>query len=232
MERITITQSGLDRDYISYLYGKVREKFSYLPSKMNLEKSSDRTVFAFETEKRYCPYVRRFTEESIADVIAVGYKYAYFQNKLTLPLLDEEEKRLLFTALAAADLKDDCAIVADKIKGFEEYCIDGVFRFRLKELQKRWDGIAEYIPTEFGKQSLEGFVGFLVEDGEGKIYLKDGKAYDESYRVLSKSVLTGKRSLIGEVLLSGAERVYCFGAVDDDTEKFLLKYYKEKAVFC
>jgi len=225
-------QSGFDGLYMSYLYGKVKEKFSYLPSKIDLEKEGDTTVVAFETEKKYCPYVRKFTEENIADIIAVGYKYQYFQKRLTLPLLNEEEKRLLFTALAAADLKEDRTIVAEALCGAEKYCLDGFFHFRLQELKRRWDGIAEYIPTDFGKQSLEGFVGFLVEDGEGKIFLKDGKAYDETYRVLSKSALTGKSSLIGEILLLGAERVYCFGKADRETEAFLRKYYKGKAIFC
>lgn len=227
-----ITQGGYNRRYMSYLYGKVKDKFSYLPARIAISGEEDRTVVQFETEKRYCPYVRRFTEENIADVIAIGYKYAYFERKLSLPLLSAGEKRLLFTALAAADLKEDRDLIAQKIKGLGQYCLDGVFHFRLQELQKRWEGIAEYVPTDFGKQSMEGFIGFLVEDGDGKIYLKDGVAYDESYRALGKSVLTGARSLIGEVLLCGAGRVYCFGEVDRETKDFLHKYYKEKAVFC
>ncbi len=232
MERITIMQSGFDGLYMSYLYGKVKDKFSYLPSKIDLEKEGDTTVVAFETEKKYCPYVRRFTEDNISDIIAIGYKYQYFQKRLTLPLLNEQEKRLLLTSLAAADLKEDREIVAEALSGAEQYCLDGFFHFRLQELQRRWDGIAEYIPTDFGKQSLEGFVSFLVEDGEGKIFLKDGKAYDETYRALSKSALTGESSLIGEILLLGAERVYSFGKTDKETEEFLRKYYKGKVIFC
>ena len=36
---------------------------------------------ALKTESGYCPYVRKFIEEYIADVIAIGYKYAYFENR-------------------------------------------------------------------------------------------------------------------------------------------------------
>ena len=59
-----------------------------------------------------------------------------------------------------------------------------------------------------------------------------GKVYDEEYRVLSKSALTGAESPIGEILLGGAERVYCFGEQDAQTSAFLEKYYGENAVFC
>lgn len=232
MEKITITQSGFDGLYMSYLYGKVKDKFSYLPSSAELQKSGDTTVLDFQTEKRYCPYVRKFAEEHISDVIAVGYKYCFFKEKLHLPLLKDGEKRLLYTALAAADLKEDRAIVSRVVKGFEQYCLDGVFHFRLRDLKKRWEEIAEYISSDFGTQSLDGFIGFLVSDGVGKMYLKDGKAYDERFHLLTKSALTGKRSLIGEVLLCGAERVYCFGETDGETRSFLEKFYKEKAVFC
>ena len=58
------------------------------------------------------------------------------------------------------------------------------------------------------------------------------KVYDEEYRPLRKSLLTGVESPIGEILLGGAERVYCFGEVERDIRLFLEKYYGEKAVFC
>ena len=44
--------------------------------------------------------------------------------------------------------------------------------------------------------------------------------------------LGNKRSIIREILLSGAGNVYCFGEIEKDTERFLKKYYKEKVVFC
>ena len=78
VEEITITQNGYDGLYMSYLYGKVRERFSFLPSVCDLEKDGDRTELAFKTEREYCPYVRKFAEEHIADVLAIGYKYSFF----------------------------------------------------------------------------------------------------------------------------------------------------------
>ena len=79
---------------------------------------------------------------------------------------------------------------------------------------------------------LDDFLTFLAEDGEGKIFVKNGKVYDEEYRPMQKSLLTGVESTLGEILLSGAERVYCFGEVEGELRSFLQKYYKEKAVFC
>lgn len=232
MEEITITQNGYNGLYMSYLYGKVQERFSFLPAVCDLKKDGEYAELAFRAERAYCPYVRRFAEENIADVIAVGYKYSFFEKRLALPFLDKAQKRLLFTALVAADYKDDKAYAYRRLGCSKCYSLDGVFHFRLRELKKRWEGIAEYVPADMNAASLDGFLEFLTEDGEGKLFVKGGKVYDEEYRVLSRSTLTGEESTVGEILLGQAERVYCFGDTDEQTARFLKKYYGPKAVFC
>jgi hypothetical protein len=232
VEEITITQNGFDGLYMSYLYGKVKERFSFLPAVFDLAKEGDGQKIAFKAEREYCTYMRKFTEEYIADVIAIGYKYAYFEKKLPMPILTPSQRRTLFTALVAADYKDDRAYVVRRIRGQENYCIDGMFHFRLQELKKRWEEIIDCIPVNMGEVGIESFIGFLIEDGAGKVFLKNGKVYDEDYRPLSRSMLTGEFWTVGEVLLSGAEQVYCFGEVEEETKAFLKKYYGEKVLFC
>lgn len=232
MEEITITQNGFETLYMSYLYGKVKERFSFLPSICNLQKEGECTSIAVKAERAYCPYVRRFAEEHIADVLAVGYKYEYFRSRLPLPVLTPQQRRVLLTGLVAADYKEDRAYIQRRLRGFSSYCLDGFFHFRLQELKKRWEGIAEYVPTDMGERAADGFLEFLAEDGEGKLFIKAGKVYDEEYRPLTRSLLTGVGSVIGEILLGGAGRVYCFGETDGETRAFLEKYYKEKTVFC
>jgi hypothetical protein len=232
VEEITITQNGFNERYMSYLYAKVQERFSFLPAKCDLKRLGSESELAFETERAYCPYVRKFTEEKIADIISVGYKYEFLKKRLALPLLNEQKKHLLLTAIVAADYREDKAYAVRKIRGAESYCLDGVFHFRLQELIKRWEGIAEYVPVNMSEAGIEDFLSFLAEDGEGKIFVKNGKIYDEEYRLIRKSILTGVESTIGEIVLGGAERVYCFGDTEEEIRLFLQKYYKEKAVFC
>lgn len=232
VEEITITQNGFDGAYMSYLYKKVRERFSFLPATCDLETDGDYAEIAFRTEREYCSYVRRFAEENMADIIAVGYKYGFFKKRLALPLLSPFQKYLLCTALVAADYRDDKSYAKKRFQGEGKYSLDGVFHFRLRELQRRWEGIAQYVPSDMSVASLDGFLEFLTEDGEGKLFLKGGKVYDEEYRPLTRSMLTGEPSVIGEVLLGCAKRVYCFGETDKETTAFLRKYYGANAVFC
>ena len=109
--------------------------------------------------------------------------------------------------------------------------MDGFFRFRLRDLQKRWESVLAYLPETINARGVEEFVGYLTEDAEGNAFVKEGKAYDGEYRVLSRSVLTGKGSVAGEILLCGAGHVCCFGKTDDETRAFLQKYYGEKVRF-
>lgn len=232
VEEITVTQNGFNSLYMSYLYGRVKERFSFLPAEFSMRKSGEQTQIEMKTERAYSPYVRKFTEENIADIIAVGYKYAFFDKKLQLPLLSPKQKRLFITALVSADLPEDRGYVLRRFSGGETYSLDGVYHFRLKELIKRWEEIVAYVPLEMGEASMENFLGYLAEDGRKKLFVKGGQVYDEEYRKLSKSALTGERSAVGEILLGQAERIYCFGETDEETANFLKKYYGEKAVFC
>ncbi len=217
---------------MSYLYGRVKERFSFLPSSCDLVSNDEGAQLAFKTERAYCPYVRRFAEDTIADVIAVGYKYDFFEKRLILPLLDPKLRRRLITALVAADYKEDKAYAKKRFVGFDQYSLDGVFHFRLQDLKERWEGIAAYVPTDMSAASVDGFLEFLTEDGEGKLFVKNGKVYDEEYRPLTRSFLTGKETVEGEIILGSAERVYCFGETDRETAAFLRKYYGNKATFC
>lgn len=225
-------QNGADSRYMSYVYDKIKERFSYLPAECDFSKQGEFSQVTFRAGEQFCPYVQAFSKRLVAEVISIGYKFAYFEKTLRLPLLSTAEKRLLCTALVAADVKEELAFIQERIQDSPTCSIDGVFRFRVKELKNRWEEVAKYIQSDFGVESLNGFLRYVIEDGVGKAFIKDNKAYNGEYKILNKSGLTGKSSLVGEILLSGAAKVYTFGKTDDETEKFLQKYYGEKRIFC
>lgn len=235
METITLAQraqNGRQDLYIPYLYKKLKEKFSLSEIDCKIETSNGENALVVKSEESSSLRLKRFANEHIADILVIGYKYEYFRQNLFLPLLNEREKFLLYASLVSADYIEDKKYVLRRLDGIKNCSLDGVFNFRLAELKSRWKEVSEYIPTDFGKYSLESFLDYVVTDGEGRAYLKNGKAYDENYRLLNKSELFGCSSAIAELLLCGAGQVYCFGETDAETEVFLKKYYKEKAVFC
>lgn len=235
MEKITVMQNrknnGADR-YVRYLYKKVKEKFSFLSGECNVCSEKDSAEFVFEGEDGYGAHLRQFIVEHVADVLTIGYKYEYFYSNLSLPMLQEKDKFLFCSALVAADYADDKRYVQRRIENCSTVSLDGVYNFKLKELKERWSEILSFIPKDFGEYSLENFLDYVISDGSGKAYIKENTVYDENYRKIEKSELMGRKSLIAELLLSGAAGVYCFGKTDRETETFVKKYYKEKGVFC
>ena len=119
-----------------------------------------------------------------------------------------------------------------RLSGLDEYLLDGVFFFRMQELKKSWERIASYVPATFSREALESFLEFLVAEGKTRVFLQGDTAYDEDYRPLKKSALTGEYSAPKEILLSSAKLVYCFGGQSEKTRAFLKKYYPEKTFFC
>ena len=232
MEEITITAALSREQYLSYLCDKLCRKFSFQRKDCQLKKGNDYESVSFLVDDTLCPYVRRYAEQTIADVIAIGYKNDYLDKNLSLPLLSLGEKRLLVSALIAADFEEDREYALKRLRGDGQYSIEGVFNFRLGELKRRWEGVLEYIPRQFGGAALDDFVNFLVEESEGKVYLKDGKVYDEGYHLLTRGKVLLGGDAVTEILLKGPSKVYCFGEVDAAVKDFLHKYYREKAFFC
>lgn len=235
VEKLTVIENirnGRKDLHIPYLYKKVKEKFDFATSDCLLERRDGDSRFVFEGEEGICPHLRKYACEHISDILSIGYKYDFFNKRLFLPLLDEKERNLLVTALVSADYPEDRRYVLRRLEGLTNCSLDGIFAFRLSELKTRWQEIIDYVPSDFGQYSLEGFLDYVVGDSEGKAYVKEGKVYDENYRLLDKSELLGERSIIAELLLAGVNFVYCFGETDETTKSFLKKYYKEKVVFC
>lgn len=235
MEKITVIQNvenGRSDLYIPYLYKKIKEKFDFLASECTLEKCDGDSCLTFQGEEGFCPHLKKVAAEHISDILSIGYKYDFFRKNLSLPLLDEEEKFLLYAALVAADYPEDKRYVGRRLGGISNCSLDGVFNFRLTELKARWKEVIDYIPADFGRYSLEGFLDYIISESDGKAYLKEGKVYDENYRLLDKSELLGRKSQIADLLLGGVSFVYCFGETEERTKNFLKKYYKEKVVFC
>ena len=235
METITVAQSvknGRKDLYIPYIYKKLKEKFGFQTSECRIERENGESFLTFQGDDGVCSHVKKATNEHISDVLSIGYKYDFFQKNLPLPLLSDKERFLLYVALVAADYPEDKRYVLRRLDGLTNCSLDGVFNFRLRELKNRWAEVIEYIPADFGKYSLEGFLDYVATDGDGRVYLKEGKVYDENYRLMDRSELFGRSTPIADILLGGVSQVYCFGETDSETKDFLKKYYKGKAVFC
>ena len=168
--------------------------------------------------------------DKLAEIIAVGYKYAFLSARLKA-CLSRRERRLLCAALIAADYEGDIGFIRGKIEFKHEFCIDGFYMFRLGLLRDKWARILEYIPSAFSSSDLMKFCEFLVGESRNKIYVKGNVVFGENFAPLRRSRLTGEEDIETEIMLSDAGFVYCLGEVEESVGNFLQKYYAERAIF-
>lgn len=229
MAEITVSEELKNSAFITYLYNAVAAPVRKLGGSGELILGEERAVLKLHVERAE-KELKNYLGEKIAEIVDIGYKYAYLQESLHV-CLPEREKRLLAAALISADFEGDCAFIRRKLEGTEEFCVDGFYRFRLAPLKEKWGKILDYIPSSFSGGDLKHFCEFLVGESTRKIYVKGNAVFAENFVPLRRSRLTGKEDLETEIMLSDAGYVYCLGKVESSTEDFLQKYYAERTVF-
>ena len=228
VEAITVSERSENGSHITYVYNALAEAVRKAGGSEELFFNEERAalrILVGEPTK-----LRAQLRERIAEVIGVGYKFRYLDERLNV-CLSKREKQLLCAALIAADLEGDKAYIRRKLEKMDEYSVDGFYTFRLAPLREKWDRIIRYVPDGFSTADLKQFCDFLVGESKNKIYLKGNTVFTENFTPLRLSRLTGEEDLEMEIILSDAGFVYCLGEVEDSVEDFLQKFYAERAIF-
>ncbi len=230
MEEITVTERGENRSNITYLYHALADCLDRGGGRGELLFGGDRTALRIRAEEPRKEDVRARTCEQVAEIIGIGYKYRFMQERLRV-CLGARERKWLCAALIAADFEGDKGYIVRKLRHTDEYSIDGFYQFRLSPLREKWERIADYIPPDFREKDLKKFCEFLIGESAKKIYLRGGTVYGEDFRPLRRSRLTGGEETETEIMLADAGFVYCLGDVEEGLADFLQKYYAERAIF-
>lgn len=236
MSEIKISESSLKCNNIAYISQALSEVIKEVGGRGEIKKDRNRCEFKLLFNSEYRDLITLETQDKIADVIAVNYKYLYFKKNIKVAGLSVIEHELLLTALISADIDDDKRYVIKKLKCFNEYAIDGIFNFRMKPLKEKWREILGYIPSVFPLGSLRDFISYLIKDKEGKkVYYENGKVYDKRFYELNRKVLLGDNNCeygsIKEMLLSGAGEIELASKLSDSEERYLKEFYGDRIIF-
>lgn len=229
MEEIVISDGSARSVFVTYLYNALAGEVYAGGGSGELRFSEDRCVLRLRTGGNGNA-VKKLLRDKAAEVLGIGYKYSFLQEKLRASL-GKREKKLLASALIAADLEGDMRYIREQLAGGGELCLDGVYNFRLKFLREKWTRIVEYVPLAFSSGDLIKFCEFLAGESKHKIYVKGNAVFAENFTLLRRSRLTGEEDVETEIMLSDAGCVTVLGEVDESVENFLQKYYPERAFF-
>ncbi len=233
MAEITITEMEHNFDNILYLKGNLDELFERTGCVLNSYSSSGRASFSVDCPECYSDIIRAELLDKTAEVIAIKYKYDYFKNAIKLGGLSTTEREILYASLIAADFEEDKRYAFEKLKGENNVAVDGFFNFRLSPLKRKWADIVSYMPTCFVSSQLKDFISFLVENKKRKIFIEDGRVYDEHYRRLKRAdLLDGDNvKIVREIILSNCREIEVKGELPEEDEKYIKEFYGDKINF-
>ena len=228
MANLMITDKDIHEDNLRYIDQALSELFLQTDCKVLIKQKSGRSVMIIDCPIICYDIVKAEVDDKCADVIVVNYKYEFFKNVVRPEGLNGKERELLLTGIISADLEEDKRYVTDKLKNISEYALDGVYNFRLRPLKRKWQEIAEYIPTYFVKEQLKDFMTFLLEDKKKKVFVDGVSVYDSHYRKLIRSRLLGEKqelNIVKEIMLSSCGEVELDGHIPKEDEYYLKEFY-------
>ena len=105
--------------------------------------------------------------ERAAEVLGIGYKYAALSRLVRPAGLGREEREILLAAMIAADFPPERRYILARLQTGGERAVDGVYRFRLQTLRKKWESVAACVPAMFTRGRLEEFMRYLLGGSRG-----------------------------------------------------------------
>lgn len=233
MKKIEISDLDREEGGIDYVAQSVKALALDLGGGLQTFKGYGRVGFSLSCPERYQDLLRSEVESKVADVLAIKHKYSFLKRRIRPSGLDEYQTEILYASIISADIEDDKRYIMRRLRGLENYYIDGVYNFKLRPLKNKWKEIIAYIPLFFTQNQLFDFVAYLVGEKRGKkVIVKDGKVLDVNYNLLQKSRLLGeKEDIIKEILLSASGNVQVFSNLSEKEEKYLKGFFGGRITF-
>ena len=233
MTEITITENEYNQNNLLYLQTTLSELLTRADCQIKCSTMGKRYKFQLTCPDYYSDIIRAELIDKVAEIIAVNYKYQFFNNTIKVGGISRLELEILYAGLIAADIEEDKRYAFEKIKSMKEFAIDGIFNFRLQPLKRKWTDVVSYMPGCFLTSQLHDFISYLLENKRKRVYIDDGKVYDNHYRRLKRNLLIGgdKAKIIREVLISNCGEIEIKGEVPAEDEKYLKEFYGEKIFF-
>lgn len=233
MTLMTVSEKENNQNNLFYIQSSLGELLSHADCLVKLINKEGRAILTINCPEYYKDIIKTEIADKVAEILVIKYKYDYFKKNISVCGLSNIDKEILLTSLIAADLFDDKKYALNKVKEYENICIDGIYNFKLCSLKNKWQDVVNCIPQCFMKSQLKDFIYFLLENKKKKVYVDDGLVYDSHFRRLKRCMLLEGENIkiIREILLSNCGEVELSGSIPKDDEYYLKEFYNDKIYF-
>jgi len=232
MALINISDKEQNSNNLLYIQKNLCELFRQTSSKFSVSVYAKRTVLSVNVNDYYETLIKNEIAGCVSEVLTIFYKYEFLKKRIFTAGLNREDNDILLSGIIACDYYQDYEYILRKIGEFDDIAIDGIYNFKLKALKERWQEITEVFPPSFTKLELKDFIGYIQKGLKNKIFIEDGKVYDEHFKRLNRSELIGNEfSVIKEALLSNAGKIELLSKEKMPFENDLKLYYGDRVTF-
>jgi len=183
MFEITITTSKAKSKDISFIINKLRPDFKAMKGIMVCEEFDKRVKLALAVSKEKKDLAISLIFDAVSEAIIRDYKEEYLLKNLKISLPNKITLNAFVKALTMFDKINDKDIIKKKLVLTDELHLDSFYNFRLWELEKRWQEIAQLVTENSGYLLASGsfmeLMKFLImtndaEFGELHMFYENG----------------------------------------------------------
>ena len=146
MEEFTLSEERVNGGFVAHLYNALLPAAVAAGGAGELSFGGDRAAIRIRAPEG--AQIKQAAAEAVAEIVCIGYKYRFMEERLSV-CLSRRERRLLISALIAADFAGDAAYVRRKAKVGGEWAVDGFWNFRLAALRESGSAACAMCPPDF-----------------------------------------------------------------------------------
>ncbi len=228
MKKIVISENAKSVNNLKYIERSLYEILSKCASYVNTDVDDKRAMLTVESAEGYYEIIKSEIFDKVSDVLAVYYKYKFFNERIITDCLNEREREILLTGIVSADLALDKRYTYKKLCDFNDLSIDGFYNFRMKILKEKWEEIVSFFPTNFTADELKEFITYLSKESDEEVYVDGNFAFDKSYNVLRKSELITKNNeidILQEIILKLPKKIVIKEGAYEKVSKKIKGYF-------
>lgn len=148
---------------------------------------NDRTFVSIACESVQRNRILRDMRSCFIDMYATTVKYEFLKEAIRLPL-DRPSYNLLLHTLVAFDRETERELIQAAMPMRDGISLDGIFYFRMQELQARWREIGDLAMDNalylIDEDTLNELIRFLISAVNPKIMRLDVRQQDNRYNVV------------------------------------------------
>ena len=166
MRELIVDADVNDKYFIDHIYDKILPSVKSVGGLCVVAEANERSCLGIVVADECASALNRELKALVAEVLAVGFKCRYLQERIAVNA-DTLLGKTLFNTMCVFDSNYDANYIKRRIYDYEKISLDGCYNFRIGEIKQKWDEVINLSNSYSGfladKEVLYEFLVYLLE---------------------------------------------------------------------